>query len=113
MDVTEERVSGVCILGLPQKIDTTNAKPIEDKILGVIDAGERRLVLDLTRLGYVSSAGLRVFVLATKRLRAVDGELVVFGLTDDVRQIFEIAGFSSFLRIHSSRAEAIADVETS
>ena len=111
MNISEDRKPGVLILGLSQRLDAATAKIFEDKILAVIEAGDRGLVIDLAQLEYVSSAGLRVFLLAAKRLNAVDGKLAVSGLNEHVRQVFDIAGFSSILNIYPSRDEAVKHVE--
>jgi anti-anti-sigma factor len=107
MDISEERKADAVVLALSGKLDATTAKTFEDKILGVINSGTRRLVVDLSRLEYVSSSGLRVFLLAAKRLQATDGKIVLCGLQDHVRQVFDLAGFSSILSIYGSRDDAI------
>jgi len=83
------------------------AKTFEEKILQVINSGAQRLIVDLSLLEYVSSAGLRVFLLAAKRLQANDGKIALCGLQDHIRQVFDLAGFSSILSIYGSRAEAV------
>jgi len=110
MNVSEERKPGVLVLGLSQRLDATTAKMFEDRVLAAIDAGERRLVIDLALLDYVSSAGLRVFLVAAKRLKTIDGRLAVSGLNEHVRQVFDIAGFSSILNIYPSRDEAVRQI---
>ena len=107
MDISEDRKADALILALSGKLDATTAKPFEDKILGVINSGTQRLVVDLSQLEYVSSSGLRVFLLAAKRLQATDGKIVLCGLQDHIRQVFDLAGFSSILSIYGSRDEAI------
>lgn len=111
MHISEQRTSGVLILGLSKRLDASTTQTFEDRLLGLIDTGEHRLVLDLTQLEYVSSAGLRLLLLAVKRLRAADGKLALFGLGEHVRQVFEISGFASILSIHGSREAAIAYVQ--
>jgi anti-anti-sigma factor len=110
MDISEDRTADVVILGLSGKLDATTAKTFEDKILADIEAGDRRLVIDLSQLEYVSSSGLRVFLLAAKRLRSKDGKIALFSLQDHVRQVFDLSGFSSILAIYGSRDEAIKDL---
>jgi anti-anti-sigma factor len=73
----------------------------------VINGGTQRLVVDLSQLDYVSSSGLRVFILAAKRLQTVGGKIVLCSMKDQVRQVFDLAGFSSMLSIYGSRDEAI------
>ena len=107
MDISEDRKADAVILALSGKLDATTAKTFEDRILGVINSGIQRLVVDLSQLDYVSSSGLRVFILAAKRLQTVDGKIVLCSMKDHVRQVFDLAGFSSMLSIYGSRDEAI------
>jgi anti-anti-sigma factor len=111
MNISEDRKPGVLILGLSDRLDATTSKTFEDKVLAAIEAGDRRFVIDLAQLEYVSSAGLRVFLMAAKRLNAVNGKLAVSGLNDHVRQVFDLAGFSSILSVYASREEAMKHVE--
>jgi anti-anti-sigma factor len=110
MDISEDRKADAVVLALSGKLDATTAKNFEDKILGVINSGTQRLVVDLSQLEYVSSSGLRVFLLAAKRLQPTDGKMGLCGLQDHVRQVFDLAGFSSILSIYGSRDEAIKSV---
>jgi anti-sigma B factor antagonist len=110
MDISEDRKADAVILALSGKLDATTAKTFEDRILGVINGGTQRLVVDLSQLDYVSSSGLRVFILAAKRLQTVDGKIVLCSMKDHVRQVFDLAGFSSMLSIYASRDEAIKSI---
>jgi anti-sigma B factor antagonist len=107
MDISEDRKADAVILALSGKLDATTAKTFEDRILGVINSGTQRLVVDLSQLDYVSSSGLRVLILAAKRLQTVGGKIVLCSMKDHVRQVFDLAGFSSMLSIYGSRDEAI------
>ena len=107
MDISEDRKADALILALSGKLDAMTAKTFEDKILGVINSGTQRLVVDLSQLEYVSSSGLRVLLLAAKRLQGTDGKIVLCALKDQIRQVFDLAGFSSILPIYGSRDEAI------
>jgi anti-sigma B factor antagonist len=107
MDISEDRKADAVILSVSGKLDATTAKTFEDRILGVINGGTQRLVVDLSQLDYISSSGLRVFILAAKRLQTVDGKIVLCSMKDHVRQVFDLAGFSSMLSIYASRDEAL------
>src|SRR5262249_27689209 len=110
VEILETRENAVVILGLTGRIDAANAGLLEENVLRLIDAGERRLVFDLAGVDYISSAGLRVFLVAAKRLRSADGMLALAGLQDRVCEVFEMAGLSSVLRVCRTRAEAVAAV---
>ena len=107
MDISEDRKADAVILALSGKLDATTAKTFEDKILAVINSGAQRLVVDLAQLEYVSSSGLRVFVVAAKKLQPTNGKVSLCGLQDQIREVFDLAGFSSILSIYGSRDEAI------
>ena len=113
MDISEDRKAGAVILALSGKLDATTAKAFENRILTVIDSGAgQRLVVDLAQLDYVSSSGLRMFLLAAKRLQATNGKITLHGLQDQIRQVFDVSGFSSIISIYGSRNEAIEGVST-
>ena len=84
-----------------------------------IESGDRRLVIDLSQLDYISSAGLRVFALAGKRLNSTNGKLVLCGfkktipyntlnrIPDPVREVFDTSGFSLIFPSYGSHDDAI------
>jgi anti-anti-sigma factor len=125
MEITESKTADIVTLCVSGKLDTTTAKTFEQKILDEIESGERRFIVDLAQLDYIGSAGLRVFVVAAKRLKSANGKIVlcVFKKTiphctlnrprDPVREVFDIAGFSSIFSIYGSQDDAIKDLQAS
>jgi anti-anti-sigma factor len=123
MEITEHRTSDIVTLCLSGKLDTTNAKAFEEKILSRIESDDRRFVIDLSELEYIGSAGLRVFVVASKRLNGVNGKIVLCGfkktvpyhtlnrLQDPIREVFDTAGFSSLFATYGSQDEAIKGLQ--
>jgi anti-sigma B factor antagonist len=107
MEITEERRAEVLILRVIGKLDASTARALEDRILPLIVSSQGKLVVELSQLDYISSAGLRVFLLAAKRMDQAKGKMILCSLKDSVRQVFEIAGFSSFLNLAGSIEEAI------
>jgi anti-anti-sigma factor len=106
MEITEQKSAGVVTLRLSGRLNATTALAFEEKILGRIESGERHVVIDLGQLDYISSAGLRVIVLAGKRLSAANGKMVLCSLKDQVREVFDIAGFSAIFSIYGSHDDA-------
>jgi anti-anti-sigma factor len=68
MEISEDRKTDAVVLALSGKLDETTAKTFEEKLLSQIESGERRFVINLAQLDYISSSGLRVFLIAAKRL---------------------------------------------
>ena len=111
MEISEARSQGAVILGLQGRVDASNAASLEEKVLQLIDGGERRLVIDMAQLEYISSAGLRVFLLTAKRLSKVNGKLALSALKHQVREVFDIAGFSSIFQICQNQHDALSAVQ--
>ena len=107
MDIHEERKDGFLVLGLEGRLDAVSSKMFEEKVLALIDGGERRIVIDLSRLDYVSSGGLMVFLVASKRLTPAGGTVVLCSVQEPVKQVFDIVGFYSIFSILNSQDEAL------
>jgi anti-anti-sigma factor len=110
MEIREERNDGLLILALGGRLDATSSKMFEEKILAAIGGGETKLVIDLSALDYISSAGLRVFLVAAKRLNPLGGKLVLCSLQEPVKEVFNIVGFYSIFSISGSADEALASL---
>ncbi len=107
MEITEERRENILILRVIGRLDSSTSKMMEERLLPIIDSGEGRLVIELSQLDYISSAGLRVFLLAAKRMGNTNGRMILCSLKNAVKQVFDIAGFSTFLTLAGSTEEAI------
>jgi len=108
MEITESKKDNTVILALAGRLDASNAGKLEEKILALIASGERRLIVEAAQLDYISSAGLRVLLVAAKRLNANDGKIVIAALKDQVKEVFDIAGFSSIFEVYGTTAEAMS-----
>ena len=110
MEITEERRGNTMILCIIGKLDASTSKDLEVKVLSLIASKQDKLIIDLSQLDYISSAGLRIFLLAAKRMDEAKGKMILCSLKDGVKQVFDIAGFSSFLTLASSAEEAMKDL---
>jgi stage II sporulation protein AA (anti-sigma F factor antagonist) len=110
MEIVEEKLGTVLAVALRGRLDAQTSKAVEDRLLSLIESGEVRLVVDLEQLHYISSVGLRVLLLAAKRLRTANGAIAVCALQPTVQQVFEIAGFTGIFRIFPTRDAAVLAV---
>ena len=110
MDISEERKADAVVLALSGKLDATTAKHFEDKILTEIDSGERRFVIDLSQLSYISSAGLRVLYRVSAKLKEKGGRIVFCRLSDDVKRVFDIVDMAGDFRVFITREEAMENL---
>lgn len=110
MEITESKRDGVVILAVAGRLDASNAGTLEEKLLALIATGTTRLVVDGSRLDYISSAGLRVLLVAAKRLTPTGGKISLSGLKDQIKEVFDIAGFSSIFAVYRTQDEAVTGV---
>ena len=88
---------GKAVFSLEGRLDTTTAPDLEQKLRASLD-GVSELTLDLEKLEYISSAGLRV-LLAAQKLMSKKGEMKVKNVNEAVSEVFEVTGFSDILTI--------------
>lgn len=94
----ENRINGTELyIALSGRLDTRTAPELEKEIKASVD-GVEKLVLDLARLEYLSSAGLRV-LLAAQKIMNKQGKMLVKNVNETIAEIFEITGFSDILTI--------------
>lgn len=108
MAINTERAGTALIFTAEGRLDGDTAGEAQRVIFDLLGQGENRIVLDLARLDYISSAGLRVVLLAAKRLKQSGGALALCNLRGEIRQVFEISGFATILTICADRGEALA-----
>jgi anti-anti-sigma factor len=98
---------GVIALVRPEgKLDSSNSAAFESALGKIVDNTESGLIVDLSKVNFMASAGLRVLLGAAKKLTRGDRALRVFGLNGLVRETFEISGFVSIIDIRANEAEA-------
>ena len=107
VEVAEERDEGVLVLTPVGRLDSGNVNTFEASVMQRIGDGERRLVVDFSRLEFVSSSGLRVLLLAAKALKAGEGTLVLCGMKPHIEDVFRITGFDRLIPVKPSRAAAL------
>lgn len=110
LNVRTEHHGDLLILLPEGRLDTATAPAFDQSVQTHTNAGTR-LLIDLTQVHYVSSAGLRVFLMTAKKLQKSGGSLVICGMSPAVREVFDIAGFSRMLRIEADQTAGIAALQ--
>lgn len=111
MEIGEEQRGAALVLSPQGRLDSTTAPEFEALVRARMAEGQRDLVIDLGALDYVSSAGLRIFMIVGKALRAERGRVVLCRLQDGVREVFRISGFDRIFTILPSVAAGLAQLE--
>jgi anti-sigma B factor antagonist/stage II sporulation protein AA (anti-sigma F factor antagonist) len=113
MDLSPRRFADTLLLAPAGKIDRENAEAfrvaLAPHLAGCTPDGDR-LVLDLSGLDFITSAGLRIFMISAKQVAAQKGTLVLAALPPLIREIFQISRFDLLVQMFPSVPEALARV---
>ncbi len=85
------------------RLDAMTAPDFEKESLAWVEGGDRKILLDLADLEYISSAGLRAILALAKRARASGGAVTVCSMKGMVAEVFAISGFDAFLPVAADR----------
>ena len=108
IEVAEERDNGALVLLPVGRLDSANSLAFESIIMEHINNGEQRLIVDFNRLDFISSSGMRVLLIAAKKLKASKGKLVLCAMQDHIQEVFLISAFDQIIPIRDSRQSAMA-----
>lgn len=101
-----KRIGNVTVVELTGKLDVGGAPSFDKFIKGLLDKGEYKIICDMSRLEYISSAGIGVFVSSLQIARKNNGDVILSSMLPDIFQVFEILGFSKIFTIKNSMDEA-------
>ena len=110
MEFAHEKQGDVIIVKLAGRLDSSAVQAAEDGFAAVLGDPSPHLAIDMTRLEYISSAGLRVLLVLAKKVQQAKGKVALFGLGANVREVFSVSGFDTIFSIQSDPASAIAAV---
>ena len=111
MELTERRAGKAIVLAPAGRIDMATSEQLKERLIPLVtDAGKKGevVILDFAGVDYISSAGLRVLMLAAKEAKSAGSKVAVAALQPLVNEIFEISRFNKVLACHPGVDEAIA-----
>lgn len=108
MEITEQSVAGGLLLKPAGRIDGATAAAFQERLVQAVSQGG--VVVDMVQLAYVSSAGLRAFLIAAQRARASGTRIILAAMPPLVREVFDISGFSTIFDIRSETSGALAEL---
>jgi anti-sigma B factor antagonist len=100
--------SGVAVVQVEGQLIVGNRQELKDLVQAALDRGDRRLLVDFSRTGYIDSSGLGALVSISKRIREAGGELRLSGLNEDLRSLFELTKLDTLFAIAETPQQALA-----
>jgi anti-sigma B factor antagonist len=92
LNITTEKLKRVVLLKVDGRVDSSNASELDDALKEAIEAGNYSIIVNLTGVDYMSSAGLRALVSALRECKKRRGDLVISEPSPRVNEVFELAG---------------------
>lgn len=99
MNITIDKTDEGFLVKIDGRIDTTNYNEFESSIAHLYNEKGATIFLDCSGLDYISSSGLRIFLTLQKKVKVQGGVLKIFSMQPQIKEIFDISGFSSIFAI--------------
>jgi len=109
MEITQTKHGDILVIGPKGKLDANTSKMFEDRLMPLIDQGHKKILADFAQLDYISSAGLRVLLMAARKLSEGGGKIALCSLKPSIKTVFDIAGFSAVFSIFAAQEDALTD----
>lgn len=110
MELGAELKRGVLVVKAHPRLDSSNAGEFEDALRASLKGHVGNVVVDMTELTYISSAGLRAILLVTRTLRKTHQHLAICSLSDNIKELFRVSGFDKVIETHDSQVAAVEAV---
>jgi anti-anti-sigma factor len=111
LTVTSREDAGITFIKIDGSLSATTAEQGNKEIKKILDAGARKVVLNLSDVDYISSGGIRVLILTSKELSAVKGQMKIAAAKGMVKEALEASGFHLLNRVYGSTIELCATEE--
>ena len=108
MEIQTRRVNDVLVVDLVGRLESRTSGPASTELNKIAQGDDRKVLLNVGGLEYVSSAGLRAIMVAAKLLQVNGGSALICGANATVKRVMEVSGFSSLLRLYDTEKEGLA-----
>lgn len=112
MDININQLDDITIVELEGSFDSNAAYETQDQILSAVGTNNKML-LDMSKVTYMSSAGLRILLLIYRRISSNIGHVVITGLSEELRDIMSITGFLDFFTTYDNRDAGVKSLRSS
>lgn len=107
MGIGFEEEGGATIAAVDGRMDSGTAPDLDRELKARIESGAANVVLDLSAVEYISSAGVRTLIVAARTCKAKNGRLVICGLNSYPEEVLRLAGLLPMFTVRKNRAEAL------
>ena len=110
MQIAQSKVNEINVIGVSGRLDIKYAQELENHILDLLKQDEKQLVINLEKLEFISSSGLRVLLFTAKQINRLNGKLALCGLKERVKETFDMVGFTALFNIYADEKSATSNL---
>ncbi|HKM94754.1 MAG TPA: STAS domain-containing protein [Prolixibacteraceae bacterium] len=103
VDITTKE--NMTIISIEGSIDSKTAGELQSKIMGKVSETDK-VLLDLTKVDFVSSAGLRLLLMIYRQIKSKNGKIILVGVCDEIKDVMAMTGFINFFEFSQTIEEA-------
>lgn len=108
MEAQVEEKGEITVVRLEGRLDAHSSPQLEKQLQSIIDSGHFKFILNFEKIDYLSSAGMRLMLAITKKLKGLEGKLVACRMHEEVLDVIKMAGFNQVIEIYPTEEEAFA-----
>ncbi len=113
MEITQRVEDGITVVQPDGRIDTLAAEQLDQALQATMAAGDYKIVMDMSKVEYISSAGLRSLAAVLVKCREEGGDMKLAALNERVTRVFKIIGFDILMSVSDTPEAAIAEFSAS
>jgi anti-sigma B factor antagonist len=107
MKIEEKNIKDIPVLKLYGRFDSLTSEHLEERLTSVIEAGASNICLDCQEVEFISSSALRILLSGLKKVKRNQGTIVLAAMSDQIKEVFDLAGFLELFAVHNTCEEAL------
>lgn len=107
MEISEEKKNDVMLLRMKGRLDAVTSPSTEKQVGKIIDSGNYKVLMDFGGIDYLSSAGMRMLLVTTRKASSHSGYLVLYAIAPNIAEVLKMSGFDRLLKIAKDESEAM------
>ncbi|MGD8625871.1 MAG: STAS domain-containing protein [Anaerolineae bacterium] len=112
MEIQTEALKRCELVTVAGRVDSSTAPELEDVLLGLIQSGQKHIVVNLRDTDFISSAGLKALLSALMKVRKMkpSGDVIIAEIQPDLRESFKLVGFDRLFKFYDNNTHAVGSI---
>jgi anti-anti-sigma factor len=112
VEIQTEALKRCELVTVAGRVDSSTAPELEDVLLGLIQSGQKHIVVNLRDTDFISSAGLKALLSALMKVRKMkpSGDVIIAEIQPDLRESFKLVGFDRLFKFYDNNTHAVGSI---